>query len=67
MWAFKPLYDKGLVYEGFRVLSYCWHDETPLSTTRPGWTTSTRRGRTRPSPSRCGCGRPIRRWTARTR
>ena len=31
IWAFKELYDKGLVYEGFRVLPYCWHDETPLS------------------------------------
>ena len=24
-------YDKGLAYEGFRVLPYCWNDETPLS------------------------------------
>ena len=31
MWAFKTLWDKGLVYEGFRVLPYCWNDETPLS------------------------------------
>jgi len=31
MWAFKSLYDKGLVYEGKRVLPYCWNDETPLS------------------------------------
>ena len=31
MWAFKQLFDKGLVYEGFRVLPYCWNDETPLS------------------------------------
>ncbi len=31
LWAFKQLYDKGLVYEGFRVLPYCWNDETPLS------------------------------------
>ncbi|MEX0427579.1 isoleucine--tRNA ligase [Nocardioides sp. DS6] len=31
IWAFKTLYDKGLVYEGFRVLPYCWNDETPLS------------------------------------
>jgi len=31
IWAFKQLYDKGLAYEGFRVLPYCWHDETPLS------------------------------------
>jgi len=31
LWAFKELYDKGLVYEDFRVLPYCWNDETPLS------------------------------------
>ncbi|MFC4785434.1 isoleucine--tRNA ligase [Nocardioides sp. MAHUQ-72] len=31
IWAFKRLFDKGLVYEGFRVLPYCWNDETPLS------------------------------------
>ncbi|AMM20445.1 isoleucine--tRNA ligase [Frondihabitans sp. PAMC 28766] len=31
LWAFKTLHDKGLAYEGFRVLPYCWHDETPLS------------------------------------
>ncbi|HWM33511.1 MAG TPA: isoleucine--tRNA ligase [Pseudolysinimonas sp.] len=31
IWAFKTLYDKGLAYEGFRVLPYCWNDETPLS------------------------------------
>ncbi|SED82660.1 isoleucine--tRNA ligase [Ruania alba] len=31
IWAFKELYDKGLAYEGYRVLPYCWRDETPLS------------------------------------
>jgi isoleucyl-tRNA synthetase len=31
IWAFKQLWDKGLAYEGFRVLPYCWNDETPLS------------------------------------
>ncbi|MDD7384376.1 MAG: isoleucine--tRNA ligase [Actinomycetaceae bacterium] len=31
LWAFKTLYDKGLIYEGFKVLPYCWHDGTPLS------------------------------------
>lgn len=31
IWAFKQLHDKGLAYEGFRVLPYCWNDETPLS------------------------------------
>src|SRR5262249_18180162 len=33
MWAFKTLHDKGLVYEGFSVLAYCWRCETPLSNT----------------------------------
>ena len=33
MWAFRTLHDKGLVYEGFRVLAYCWRCETPLSNT----------------------------------
>ncbi|QPR40319.1 isoleucine--tRNA ligase [Brevibacterium casei] len=31
IWAFKQLWDKGLVYEGYRVLPYCWKDQTPLS------------------------------------
>jgi isoleucyl-tRNA synthetase len=31
IWAFKSLHEKGLVYEDFRVLPYCWNDETPLS------------------------------------
>lgn len=31
IWAFKQLYDKGLAYQGYRVLPYCWHDRTPLS------------------------------------
>ena len=31
MWAFKQLHKKGLLYEGFRVLPYCWECETPLS------------------------------------
>ena len=31
LWAFKSLYDKELVYEGYRVLPYCWECETPLS------------------------------------
>ena len=33
MWAFKTLWDKGLIYEGFKVLAYCWRCETPLSNT----------------------------------
>ncbi|BDZ66447.1 isoleucine--tRNA ligase [Agromyces mangrovi Wang et al. 2018] len=31
VWAFKQLHEKGLAYEGYRVLPYCWRDETPLS------------------------------------
>lgn len=31
MWAFKQLYERGLLYEGYRVLPYCWECETPLS------------------------------------
>ena len=31
IWAFQELYKKGLVYEGFKVLAYCWRCETPLS------------------------------------
>ena len=31
MWAFQQLWEKGLAYEGKRVLPYCWNDETPLS------------------------------------
>jgi isoleucyl-tRNA synthetase len=33
LWAFKTLWDKGLIYQGFRVLWYCWRCETPLSAT----------------------------------
>ncbi len=31
IWAFKQLFDKGLVYEAFRVMPYSWGAETPLS------------------------------------
>ena len=31
LWAFKQLHSKGLTYNGYRVLPYCWKDETPLS------------------------------------
>jgi len=31
IWAFKELHTKGLAYEGYRVLPYCWRDQTPLS------------------------------------
>ena len=33
MWAFKSLHEKGLIYQGFHVLAYCWRCETPLSNT----------------------------------
>jgi isoleucyl-tRNA synthetase len=33
LWAVKTLWDKGLLYQGFRVLWYCWRCETPLSST----------------------------------
>ncbi|HET9091187.1 MAG TPA: isoleucine--tRNA ligase [Acidimicrobiales bacterium] len=31
IWAFKQLHERGLTYEGYRVLPYCWECETPLS------------------------------------
>ncbi|MFQ5515054.1 MAG: isoleucine--tRNA ligase [Myxococcota bacterium] len=31
LWAFKSLWDKGLLYEGDRVMPYSWAAETPLS------------------------------------
>jgi isoleucyl-tRNA synthetase len=31
IWAFKQLYERGLIYESERVLPYCWECETPLS------------------------------------
>ncbi len=31
LWAFKSLWDKGLVYESFRVMPYSWAAETPVS------------------------------------
>ena len=31
LWAFSQLHQKGLIYEGFMVLAYCWRCETPLS------------------------------------
>src|SRR5262249_42791164 len=31
IWAFAQLFEKGLAYEGYRVLPYCWRDQTPLS------------------------------------
>ncbi|MCA8952499.1 MAG: isoleucine--tRNA ligase, partial [Planctomycetes bacterium] len=31
LWAFKQLHDKGLVYEGQRVMAYSWSLQTPVS------------------------------------
>ena len=31
LWAFKQLYDKGLIYQSVRVMPYSWAAETPLS------------------------------------
>jgi isoleucyl-tRNA synthetase len=31
MWAFKELWNKGLIYESFRVVPYSWAAQTPLS------------------------------------
>ena len=31
MFAFKSLWDRGLIYSGHKVLPYCWECETPLS------------------------------------
>ena len=54
MWAFKTLHDKGLIYEGFRVLAYCWRCETPLSNTE------TADGRRLPRPAGPGADRLVR-------
>ena len=66
MWAFKTLWDKGLVYQGFRVLWYCWHCEHPAVGHRD------QDGRRLPRPAgpgrhrrRCGCPRPAPTSTAR--
>ncbi|MGW0036049.1 isoleucine--tRNA ligase [Gordonia sp. NPDC003376] len=31
IWAFRRLWDKGLIYQGYRVLPYSWYEQTPLS------------------------------------
>ena len=31
LWAFKSLWEKGLVYESYRVMPYSWAAETPVS------------------------------------
>jgi isoleucyl-tRNA synthetase len=49
IWAFKTLWDKGLVYEGFRVLWYCTRCETPLSNTETRMDENTYRDRQDPA------------------
>ena len=51
MWAFKALWEKGLLYEGERVLPYCWECETPLSNFETRQDDAYRPRRT--PPSRC--------------
>ncbi|MGH9106832.1 MAG: isoleucine--tRNA ligase [Acidimicrobiales bacterium] len=36
IWALKQLHEKGLLYEGYKVLPYCWECETPLSNSETG-------------------------------
>ncbi len=31
IWAFKQLYDKGLIYQSYRVMPYSWACQTPVS------------------------------------
>lgn len=31
LWAFQKCYEKGLIYQDYRVTPYCWHCETSLS------------------------------------
>ncbi len=31
IWAFKTLYNKGLIYEGYRVVAYSWAAQSPVS------------------------------------
>jgi isoleucyl-tRNA synthetase len=66
MWAFKTLWDKDLVYEGFRVLPYCWRCETPLSATELRMDADTYRERQDPASTvwfRLETGERILAWT----
>ena len=69
MWAFKSLWDKGLIYEGYRVLWYCWRCETPLSNTETKMDDVYPTGRTRPSRSALRLRDRLRRerWSGRRR
>jgi isoleucyl-tRNA synthetase len=42
LWAFKRLWDLGLIYEGFRVLPYSWAAQTPVSNFETRMDNSTR-------------------------
>ena len=59
MWAFKSLWDKGLIYEGFRVLAYCWRCETPLCNTETRMDDVYRDRQDPRSPSASSCRRAV--------
>jgi isoleucyl-tRNA synthetase len=66
MWAFKTMWDKGLIYEGFRVLPYCWRCETPLSNTELRMDADTYRERQDPASTvwfELATGERILAWT----
>ena len=74
IWAFKQLWDKGLAYEGYRVLPYCWNDETPLSSHELRMDDDVYQSRQDPAITvgfRVDRGRPLRRaptsWSGRRR
>ena len=60
IWAFKRLWDKGLIYEAYRVMPYSWGAETPLSNfeIRLDVRTRTWRGRGHRHAQRPRSGRP---------
>jgi isoleucyl-tRNA synthetase len=67
-WAFKQIYDKGLIYEGRRVLLYCPRCETPISNFEVAMDNSykevteeavTAQFKVRNSPDRTGSGHPL--------
>ena len=63
MWAFKQLWDKGLVYEGYRVVPYSWAAQTPLSHSETRLDNSYAHapgpGADRRLPAACQTARPI--------
>jgi isoleucyl-tRNA synthetase len=66
IWAFKRLHDQGLAYEGYRVLPYCWVDETPLSNHELGMDADVYQSRQDPAITvgfRLGSGELLLIWT----